>query len=71
MPPASHPTPCNAVITLSEKVDSLERWRTATESDLKEIREIVSQVKLLMALSLGGGDLSIITLLVTLTRGIK
>ncbi len=52
-------TPCDQIITLVEKVDALERWRASTESDLKEIREIISQVKLLMSLSIGGGGLSI------------
>jgi hypothetical protein len=32
---------------------------------LKEIREIISQVKLLMSLSIGGGALSVLTLVVT------
>lgn len=75
--PASHPNrprppyrpdtpPCDQIITLLEKVDALERWRASTESDLKEIREIISQVKLLMSLSIGGGGLSVLTLLLTL-----
>ena len=75
--PASHPNrprtpfrrdtpPCDEIITLLEKVNALERWRTSTESDLKEIREIISQVKLLMSLSIGGGGLSVLTLLLTL-----
>jgi hypothetical protein len=51
---------------LAEKVQSLEQWRSATKADLKEIREIISQVKLLMTLSIGGGGLSILTLMVTL-----
>jgi len=58
--------PCDEIITLREKVQSLERWRTSTETDLKEIRDVISQVKLLMSLSLGGGALSILTLVVTL-----
>jgi hypothetical protein len=61
-----HNPPRNQLITLVEKVDALERWRTSTESDLKEIREIISQVKLLMSLSIGGGGLSVLTLLLTL-----
>jgi hypothetical protein len=72
-PISPHPSPCDQLITLVEKVDALERWRAATESDLKEIREIISQVKLLMTLSIGGGGLSVLTLIVTLvlliTRG--
>jgi hypothetical protein len=62
----SHKLPCDRLITLVEKVDSLERWKASTESDLKEIREIISQVKLLMSLSIGGGGLSVLTLIITL-----
>jgi hypothetical protein len=62
----SHLFPCDQIIVLVEKVDALERWRASTESDLKEIREIISQVKLLMSLSIGGGGLSIISLIVTI-----
>jgi hypothetical protein len=58
--------PCDDILILKEKIDSLERWRVSTEADLREIRDVISQVKLLMALSLGGGGLSIITLLVSL-----
>jgi hypothetical protein len=57
---------CDEIITLKEKVASLESWRASTESDLKEIREIISQVKLLMSLSIGGGGLSVLTLIITL-----
>ncbi len=75
--PVSHPRrgrpplprvtpPCDEIITLIEKVDALERWRASTENDLKEIREIISQVKLLMSLSIGGGGLSVLTLILTL-----
>jgi hypothetical protein len=63
-----HKPPCDQLITLVEKVDNLERWRASTESDLKEIREIISQVKLLITLSIGGGGLSIITLIITISR---
>jgi hypothetical protein len=66
MSTTTHISPCDEIIVLKEKVAALEAWRTGTEADLKEIREVVSQVKLLMSLSLGGGALSILTLAVTL-----
>ncbi len=66
MTPSAHKPACNEIIVLKEKVAALEAWRTSTEADLKEIREIISQVKLLMTLSIGGGGLSILTLAVTL-----
>ncbi len=62
----THTNPCDEIIVLKEKVAALEAWRTGTEADLKEIREVISQVKLLMSLSIGGGALSIISLIVTI-----
>ena len=61
-------TACEDILILKEKRAALEAWRTGTEADLKEIREVIAQVKLLITLSIGGGGLSIITLLVTITR---
>ncbi len=61
-------TACDDILILKEKVAALEAWRTATEADLKEIRDVISQVKLLITLSIGGGGLSVITLLITITR---
>ena len=66
MPP--HSPPCDDILVLKEKVESLELWRIATEADLKEIRDVISQVKLLITLSIGGGGLSIITLIITISR---
>lgn len=66
----SHP-PCDDIIILKEKVAALETWRRGTEADLKEIRDVISQVKLLITLSIGGGGLSVITLIITITRMIK
>lgn len=59
---------CDEILILSEKVASLEAWRTHTEADLKEIRDVISQVKLLITLSIGGGGLSVITLIITISR---
>ncbi len=64
--PAPYVQPCDDLIVLKEKVAALEAWRASTEADLKEIREVISQVKLLMSLSIGGGGLSVLTLIVTL-----
>lgn len=59
------------ILILKEKVASLETWRSTTEIDLKEIRDVISQVKLLITLSIGGGGLSIITLVITISRMIS
>jgi hypothetical protein len=58
--------PASQIVLLKEKVSSLEAWRATTESDLKDIRDIISQVRLLMSLSIGGGGLSVLTLIITL-----
>ena len=63
-----------AVVTFTFKHKgrkALEAWRASTEADLKEIHDVVSQVKLLMSLSIGGGGLSILTLAVTLVQTIS
>ena len=60
----AHATPCSALVRLTEKVASMEQWRSTTEVDLKEIRDVISQVRLLMSLSVGGGGLSLLTLVV-------
>ncbi len=66
MPTSSYTPPCDEILVLKEKVTALESWRASTELDLKEIRVIIGQVKLLMSLSIGGGGLSIISLIVTI-----
>jgi len=65
-----HP-PCDEVIVLREKVASLETWRLETQRDIKEIRDVISQVKLLISLSIGGGGLSILTLIITIIKAFK
>ena len=66
--PASKHLPCDEILILKEKVAAIEAWRASTEADLKEIRDVISQVKLLITLSIGGGGLSIITLIITISR---
>jgi hypothetical protein len=66
LPISPHTPPCDDIIILKEKVAALETWRTSTQMDLKEIHDVISQVKLLMSLSIGGGGLSILTLITTL-----
>jgi hypothetical protein len=66
LPSSTHIPPCDDIIILKEKVAALETWRASTQMDLKEIHDVISQVKLLMSLSIGGGGLSILTLIITL-----
>ena len=51
--PIPYSQPCDDILILKEKVESLERWRARTEIDLKEIHDVISQEKLLMSLSIG------------------
>jgi hypothetical protein len=69
MPKSLHPEcdpPCGRLLIAEEQIRELQSWRTNTETSLKEIRDVISQVKLLMSLSIGGGGLSIITLIATI-----
>jgi hypothetical protein len=66
MKASGYTQPCDEIIVLKEKVAALEAWRANTEADLKAIQDVISQVKLLMTLSIGGGGLSLLTLTVTL-----
>ena len=66
--PTTHFNPCDDLIVIKEKMAALEAWQRATEIDLKEIRDVISQVKLLITLSIGGGGLSIVTLIITVAR---
>ena len=67
-PAPKHLSPFDDILILKEKVAALEAWRTSTEADLKEIRDVISQAKLLITLSIGRGGLSFITLLITISR---
>lgn len=61
------------IVELKVRVKMLEDWKTTTETSLKEIRDVISQVKLLMSLSIGGGGLSLLSLIILIfelvTRG--
>ena len=56
---------CDELIGLVEKVASLEAWRMITSTDLKAVLEVIQQAKVLMALSLSGGVLSLVSLVLT------
>jgi hypothetical protein len=59
------------LVRLTEKVAALETWRATTETDLKAIRDVISQVRLLMSLSIGGGGLSVLTLIITIVTLVR
>jgi hypothetical protein len=43
-------------------------WRASIEADLKEMRDIISRVKLLITFSVGGGRLSVIAWIITISK---
>jgi hypothetical protein len=63
--PSAHLPPCNDIIVLKEKIAAHEAWRANTETDLKDISEVINQVRFLMSLSIGSG-LSVLTLIISL-----
>lgn len=56
---------CEKMVGLAEKVASLEAWRMNTMTDLKTVLEVIQQAKILMALSITGGLLSLVSLVLT------
>lgn len=67
------PTPqtcivCDDVIVLREQIKSLQSWQTIAESDLRRFRDLAAKVDLLVALTTGGGLLSLITLAAVLFK---
>ena len=57
--------PCDEVITLREKVSQLETRETRRDADIDRLLALASKIELLMSLSIGGGGLSLLTLVVT------
>ncbi len=69
LPPSKGRNPacseCEELIGLAEKVANLEAWRMLTSTDLNAVLEVIQQAKVLMALSLSGGVLSLVSLVLT------
>jgi hypothetical protein len=61
----THP-PCDEIITLREKVTQLERREVTRDADIQRLLALASKIELLMSLSIGGGGLSLLTLVVTI-----
>lgn len=65
----THNTPCNDLIRLTEKVNNLANDTSDNTKDIRPLIELAAQIKLLMSLSIGGGTLAIINLVLFLFRG--
>ena len=69
LPPGAGRNPgcpeCEHLLGLAEKVASLEAWRMITSTDLKGVLDVIQQAKVLMALSISGGVLSLVSLVLT------
>ena len=59
---------CPAVITLQTEVAELKRWRERQEKDMREVLDVIAQFRMLSQLSIGGGAVSLLTLVVMLVR---
>ena len=62
---------CEELIRLAEKVAGLETWRMSTVTDLKAVLEVIQQAKVLMSLSLVGGVLSLVSLILTVVSMLR
>lgn len=67
--PQTHFTPCPELIRLQEKLNNLNDDTLTNTKDLRPLIELAAQIKLLMSLSIGGGALSLINLIIVLAKG--
>jgi len=66
--------PCQQVIELAVRVDQLEKDNAAHERNIRVLLDFMAGMKMLLNLSIGGGFLSIINLillLITLAQSLK
>jgi len=66
--------PCKQVIELAVRVDQLEKDNAAHERNIRVLLDFMAGMKMLLNLSIGGGFLSIINLillLITLAQSLK
>jgi hypothetical protein len=67
MTDGQHTAPCSDVIELRTRLNELEKDTRQNSADIRLLLEFMAGIKMLMYLSLSGGGLSIITLIVTIT----
>ena len=74
MPPETPTQPCRDcpnLITIMEKVRNMELDNISRDADLKALLEFKAGINMLLSLAIGGGALSIITLILTIVNFIK
>jgi len=59
---------CDDIVTIKEQVRQLQIWQAATNADIRRLLDMAAKIDLLMNLSIGGGALSLISLLIFLTK---
>ena len=63
--------PCNELAALTEKVANLEADVTANTHEIRSLIELAAQIRLLMSLSIGGGAISLLNLILFFLNNLK
>jgi hypothetical protein len=53
---------CEDVVIMREQLRTIQEWKIIAESDLRRLRDLAAKIDLLVALTSGGGIISLITL---------
>ena len=71
MTPSRYTQPCHDLVDLRARLAELEKDVAQNSQDIRLLLEFMAGVKMLMYLSVGGGGLSIISLIITIAEGIR
>lgn len=61
--PSKHSTPCSELISITVRLTELEKDVAQNAKDIRSLLEFMAGIKMLQSLSIGGGALSILTLI--------
>jgi len=64
-------SPCPDLIELRTRVNELEKDVLQNKTDIRALLDFMAGVKMLLSLSIGGGALSVITLILTIANLIE
>ena len=67
--PKTHTDPCPGLIRLQEQLNSLGKDTAVNAREIRTLIELAAQIKLLMSLSIGGGAMSLINLILMILNG--
>jgi len=67
-PLPNHTDPCADLIRLQEQVNSIEKETAVNTREIRTLIELAAQIKMLMSLSIGGGALAIINLIIAIIQ---